>query len=480
MKRSILGYIGISFVGGLLGRGFQYLLSLIIARGLGAGALGVFSIGLVILRLSSAFSILGLDTAAQKFIPIYKNKDRDSLTGFVVLSILSPVVFGSLSAGILYLIFTSTKLFPAETERVISIFLIAIPFLALLKTGQESLQGFSRADYGTLIKDILQSGLAVLFVLIAVYHFGSLTFAIVGFTLAVAIASLAGAVLVVKLGKSSALRESNIEYKRIYTYSLPILVSSIGYPLIMWSDILVLGHFSSSTEVGHYRGAYIIASLVPFILFAINTVFPPLASKFYNNNDQDQLKSLYSTITKWLVAIVFLEILFIYSFPNEILSMFGESFIESVDYLYLLAFAQGLATVVGPVGFLLTMTKFERVEAINMGMAAVLNVVLNILLVSRYGPLGAAVATTITICLLNITRVVEVWKLLGILPYSRTAIRGLVPAVVLAPILFFISQRPLAPVYTLLSGGIASAIAFLLSAYLFIYRPSDRLLLEGI
>lgn len=479
MRNSILNYIGISFIGGLLGRIFQYLISITIARGLGASSLGMFSIGLVVVRLSSSVSILGLDTAAQKFIPVYEEEDEEALNGFIFLSIISPLFFGALVASGIYTFVSSTNIFQNETTRVVSIFLIGVPFLALLKVNQESLQGFRRADYGTLIKDIIHSGLAVCLILVATYYFEDLTYAVLGFTLSAAVASLAGSVLLGKLGLSS-LTEVHVEYKRIYTYSLPVLVSAIGYPLIMWSDILILGYLSSSTEVGHYRAAYIIASLIPFVLFAINTVFPPLASKFYDNNNQKQLKGFFHIITKWLVSIVLIELVFIYTFSADILSIFGQSFTNSTNYLYILAFAQGVATVVGPVGFLLTMTNFERVEALNMGIAAGVNVVLNFVLISRYGPIGAAVATATTITLLNITRVGEVWRLLDIPPYSIAATRGLIPAIILFPVLTFVSQLSLLPISALLTGGISSGIIFLIIAYLLVYKPEDQMLLEAI
>ena len=71
-ENSILKLTSVAFVGGLLGRGLRYLLNIIIARGVGAEALGLFALGLVVLKASALIARVGLDEAAQRYVPIYQ------------------------------------------------------------------------------------------------------------------------------------------------------------------------------------------------------------------------------------------------------------------------------------------------------------------------------------------------------------------------------------------------------------------------
>lgn len=67
MRDSITKLVSISFFGGLIGRGLRYGFNVVIARGLGFEALGVFAFGMVVMKGGGVFVRLGLDSAAKKF-----------------------------------------------------------------------------------------------------------------------------------------------------------------------------------------------------------------------------------------------------------------------------------------------------------------------------------------------------------------------------------------------------------------------------
>jgi len=50
---------------------------------------------------------------------------------------------------------------------------------------------------------------------------------------------------------------------------------------------------------------------------------------------------------------------------------------------------------------------------------AMINIILNAILIPEYGILGAAIATGISITIINIIKVFEVKHLLGIIPYNK-------------------------------------------------------------
>jgi O-antigen/teichoic acid export membrane protein len=62
---------------------------------------------------------------------------------------------------------------------------------------------------------------------------------------------------------------------------------------------------------------------------------------------------------------------------------------------------QVLNAATGTAGYLLVMTHYERPAAVMFGLAAVLNVLLNLLLIPRFGMTGAAIASAIALVLLN-------------------------------------------------------------------------------
>jgi O-antigen/teichoic acid export membrane protein len=94
--------------------------------------------------------------------------------------------------------------------------------------------------------------------------------------------------------------------------------------------------------------------------------------------------------------------------------LFGAEYGGSYLPLIVLALGQLLAALAGPVGLLLAMAGFEKDTARVMGLAAFVNVVLNLALIPRFGPAGAAAASVVTLAVSNIILWRQVHRRLGI------------------------------------------------------------------
>ena len=101
-------------------------------------------------------------------------------------------------------------------------------------------------------------------------------------------------------------------------------------------------------------------------------------------------------------------------FPGWVLHWFGEEFRAGALLLRVIALAQLVNVVTGSVGFLLNMTCHERL----MRNIALLSNGLGLLgfwvLISLYGPLGAAFALAFVLVCQNVVALVFVWRKLGI------------------------------------------------------------------
>jgi O-antigen/teichoic acid export membrane protein len=113
--------------------------------------------------------------------------------------------------------------------------------------------------------------------------------------------------------------------------------------------------------------------------------------------------------------------LVIYRVP--ILGLFGEEFTAGATVLTVLAVAKVTQVAVGPSGYVLMMTDHQYLNVFNQVSTAVLNVVLNYVLILRYGIVGAAVATGISIGVVNVARIVQVWYFEGMTPFSRRHVK---------------------------------------------------------
>ena len=181
----------------------------------------------------------------------------------------------------------------------------------------------------------------------------------------------------------------------------------------------MIGIYKSSTMVGIYNIAARIGTLASFLLTSSNAIFSATISELYQSDKIKTLENIYSTITKWLIILTAPIILSMIFYSDIILSFFGQEYIKASNVLVLLALGQMISVSVGANGFILSMTGHEKLFLFDNFIMAITNIVLNIVLISRYGILGAALATCISVAVFNIIKVFQVKRLLNIIPYRK-------------------------------------------------------------
>ena len=111
--------------------------------------------------------------------------------------------------------------------------------------------------------------------------------------------------------------------------------------------------------------------------------------------------------------------------PGFILQLFDAQFAEGAWLLRILALGQLVNVATGSVGYLLMMTGHEKLMRNNIAVWAVVNLAGNLVLVPRYGTVGAAVSTAFCLAFMNIVSYVLVRQKLKIdtLGYVSAGIR---------------------------------------------------------
>jgi len=479
-QESLTTLISISLVGGTMGRAFEYLVYLAIARILGPGALGLFSFGFVILSVGTIFAKLGLDKAARKYVPVHVD-DEASLSGVLIVclggSFLAGVVVGFLGyLGSGWIAGLTSASFGAVTL----LFLVGIPFKATMTVGKAATTGFLTTRYSVYIKDFGQSGAAILFVVIAGFSFGTVGSVVMGYVASIVFGSVLALAFLARQGGFDGIARPKIEAREILTYSIPLTLAAVAQYLVNWTDILMLGALVPAEAVGTYQAAYQTATVLGFLIVAVGSIFPSVASELYDAGKTTRLHDIYSALTKWITYFALLGYLFLTFHAESVLSLFGRDFVAGTTPLLILGAAFVVSSGVGPAGMLLMMTDYERVEMLNTFLVSGLNVVLNFVLISEYGILGAAVATGLSIGLLNVLRFIEVWSFTGMVPRFTRYWKGVVALGVAAGVMTLGRGLPTPALQTILLTGGLSFCAFALTMFVLGEDPEDRRLVRSV
>ena len=482
MRDSITKLVSISFFGGLIGRGLRYGFNVVIARGLGFEALGVFAFGMVVMKGGGVFARLGLDSAAKKFIPIYRTDDDPAkVSGTVLICLVAPLLAGTAVASALYLGYDVIEALVGTTfHPTTRLFILSIPLIAVMMVGVNATYGLKQTKYSVYIRDFGQSIVALVLMATTAFVFSDLDLLIIGYLASIVFGIFLAVVFLLREGALRFDIRPDFEYKKIFVFSLPLtLAASIQY-LVSWTDILVLGVFVPSDAVGLYQAAYQTSVLLVIVLQSANSIFPSLAADLHESGQNEQLARVYSAVTRWVTYLTVLGLAFVLVYASELLSIFGPTVPQAQTALMILALGQTINAAVGPTGFLLIMTGYERLQLVNNVVAAILNLGLNLVLIQLYGIIGAAVATAISLSILNTLRLVEVWYLLNLQPYSWKYRKGAMAIAVTFPVLLLNQLLPLPSLLQVFVGGLAALIVFTVITWQLGFDDVDKALVEKI
>jgi O-antigen/teichoic acid export membrane protein len=241
----------------------------------------------------------------------------------------------------------------------------------------------------------------------------------------------------------------------------------------------MLGALTSSAQVGLYNVATRLVTQATFILPAINMAFAPRIADLHHRRQEASLRRAYAVATSWNVRLTVPLFVAMVAFPKDLLALFGKSFTVAVAVTVILAAGKFVNAATGPCGLMLDMSGRPKWTMVDNVTVLVLNVVLNLWWIPRYGIVGSAAAWAISLALVNVARVVQVWRLLGMLPFDLGVLKGLVAGVG-ALLVGLLVAWLLAPPLELVVGLAALAASYVAFLALLGITPEDRLVLQSL
>lgn len=161
-------------------------------------------------------------------------------------------------------------------------------------------------------------------------------------------------------------------------------------------DILLLRIMRGSVETGFYKAALVVAEFLWFVPTALQTVLLHSTSELWMEDRTATVTALAARVTRYTLLFVTLLALGLFALADEFVPLyFGQEFSAAVAPLIFL--------LPGTIGFAVARPVFAigqgkgslRPLVAATGIAAALNLLLNLVLIPRYGMRGAAVATSV-------------------------------------------------------------------------------------
>lgn len=397
---------GVVLVIQVVGAGLAYGLQVLLARLLGASDYGIYTYVFVWVGFVSLLAGLGLPAASVRFLPVYRVKeDWPRIHGFVRST--STITFAT-AITIALCAVVSTEALHAfgllASPSAVVLGALLVPALAGSMLYTEFARAGNRVGIAFIPAQIARPaligiGAAALFALRgALSTSGALDATLVA----------AYAVLAVQYALTRHLfdgpkteRRPVVELREWFGVGMTLLAAGAFIITLMQVDIVIVGVFRGPRDAGIYAAASKTATLVAFVILAVNAAAAPQFASLWALGRVDELQRL---VTK-LAGVIFWPSLAISAgiaaLSGPLLGLFGPEFHEARSALLVLLVGQLINAAAGSVGYLLTLTGHHREATRALGLSALACIPLAAVGVWAFGLVGAALGTMIGFILWN-------------------------------------------------------------------------------
>ena len=364
------------------------LIGIILSRILGAAGYGLYSSIIVVPVLVIGFTQLGIRRATMYHLAA-KKLPEDSIVSAVFILLLITSLLSVLISGLIFLFSESMKADPF----ILTLVMIAVPIvLCNVFAG-----GIFLGKQEILRANILNAGPTVLNLIFVIFFVWILRLSVRGAFIALFLGNLCMFFFVFHVIRKSY----NITWKyhegimksmvRLgIVFALSIFIMQLNYRM----DIILLKKYSTLEQVGLYSLAVQIAEQLWHVPYAIETIV--LMRSAAATDEQASNRTVASIMrVSFLISILFGGVVYL-AVPSLIPLIFGSDFVKSVPMIRGILPGVLLLVVFRILNSRLAGMGKPQVAIYSFIPALIINLLLNLLWIPRYGGMGAAWATNVS------------------------------------------------------------------------------------
>lgn len=368
---------------------------------------------------------LGFSGATIKFFPYFRNKEKQH-HGFLFLMLLVMMAGFGLFLLIFFLIKPWMIEDAGEGSLLIEYINLLIPF-TLFSLAFTLLDIYNRALYNASTGSLLNETVARLFVLFLV---GLFVWDVYNFTGYVTWYVLSRGILVLLLlaflfwkGELSLRPDFSLltreRSKGMLSLSLFSLITGFGNLAIIRIDSIMINSFYSDAEVGVYLTTFYFGTLVLLPSRALRGIAPTMVADAIKIDDFKSVDRIYtkSTITQLVAGCFFF--LGIWANIDNVFKILPESF-EAGKYVILFVGLMNILRMAGGINdVIIGYSQYYRINTyIMLGWLALI-ILTNWWLLPILGISGAALASLLSVLVVNLVRFVFLYIKFGFQPYNK-------------------------------------------------------------
>jgi len=377
----------------------HFLLRVVLGRELGASGLGLYTLVFTIYMFGMQFAAFGIGAALTKYVAEH-NENGKKIREFVSSGLIGSFSSG-LIMGVLVYLFSNViaiNIFHSpEMVHLLKMTAVCFPFIALQKTALGTLNGLRKMNCFALVNIIQNFSVFALSIILVILFKMNVTGAVLGFVVPTIFVSLFSLYFIKDFFEVPSKLFDTVSRELSWFGFYVVLTNSVGLILVQIGSLLI-GYFMDETEVGYYAVAVVLVQGITLLPGAIQRVTTPAIATYHGKGEYESIRELIKKVMlKTFLVTVFLSVLLVIFGKFLIIFLFTEEFLPAYIPLLILLIGYTIYAFTISVGGALSSIGKVNIAFRIDALCALINIILNILLIPKFGIVGAASATSISL-----------------------------------------------------------------------------------
>ena len=367
-----------------------------ISRVLGAENIGIYSYTVSISTYFILFGSLGISMYGQREVAYLQGKKEEYSKIFWEIVILRFITM-TIAMIIFYITFVSY----GQYKMYYAILLLELLANCLdISWFFQGLEEFKK----TVSRNIVVKIISIVCIFTFVKNYNDLNLYFWIYVLSVLIGNVSLWLYLPKYLKKICIKELNI--LRHLKSTIALFIPQIAIQIYTVLDKIMIGSIiADKSEVGYYEQSQKIVKVLVTIVTSLGTVMAPRMANTFINGDSEKLRQYMKKSFNFVFLLAFPMVFGLISVSKYFVPMFFGNGYEKViilmNVISPIIIAIGLSGVIGT-QYLLP-TKKQKEFTISVTIGAIINFLINMLLIGKYGAVGASIGTVIAeICVTSI------------------------------------------------------------------------------
>lgn len=213
-------------------------------------------------------------------------------------------------------------------------------------------------------------------------------------------------------------------------FSVPLGFAELMNAVLQRADIVLLTTFSGPSAAGVYAASEFITRVIGNARSIFDSVAAPMFSEAIHLGQKERLLANLQLMTRWVATAATPIAATVLALREELLSLYGRTFRDGATAMAILAMGHVVNATLGLVGYVLVVGGRSRLLLVNNVVAAAANVGLALVLIPRFGLVGAATAALAGVIVLSVSMLAEVRIIYGVSPFTVPFAKPFVAAAV--------------------------------------------------